>query len=301
MKGGEYTPMYLVGGSLGSGKTTLLQHLLQQELGRVAIVVNEFGEIGIDGQVLEGKNVRLIELSGGCVCCSLAGEFEAAIAELIATVNPDRILVETTGVAEADALVLDIEERLPLVRLETVIVVVDADVCRRFSRWGYVERTQIETADILLINKTDLVGREDLEEVRKRLRECREGAILIETSFARLDPGLIAVKPAAERRTAAIGTLHDHAYSTFTWESDLELERTGFEEAVASWPEEVYRAKGFVRLEDGLWLFNYVAGRWQLDPVGEGRPGVVWIGPGIEGLAAAIVARLEACAISREL
>jgi G3E family GTPase len=287
------TPMHLVAGTLGSGKTTLLRHLLAQDLGRAALIVNEFGELGIDGQVLEGRSLRLIELPGGCVCCSLAGEFAAAVEELCQTVGPELILVETTGVAEADALVLDVEEQLPGVRLETVIVLVDADVCLRFPRWGYTERTQIEVADILVVNKIDLVERSDLDEIRGRVRACNGRAALVETCQGRLDPGLIRGEYGPRPRVES--QAREHAFSSFSWTGAGELDRARFAEAVHGWPAAVYRAKGYVRLEGGLWLFNYVAGRWQLEEAAGGRPGLVWIGPALEGHQQAILAGMEQC------
>src|SRR5205814_5346790 len=104
------TPITLVAGPLGSGKTTLLRHILAVQPGKIAIVMNEFGEIAIDTKVIEGKSVRIAELGGGCVCCSLLGEFEAAVDEIIAHVKPDRIIVETTGLAEPEALMFNIQE-----------------------------------------------------------------------------------------------------------------------------------------------------------------------------------------------
>src|ERR1700731_4252753 len=107
------TPITIITGPLGSGKTTLLRRLLDSVSRKMAVVMNEFGEIAIDSKVIEGKNVRLVELAGGCVCCSLIGEFEAAVNEIIEIAAPSNIVLETTGVAEPEALVFDIEERLP--------------------------------------------------------------------------------------------------------------------------------------------------------------------------------------------
>jgi G3E family GTPase len=121
------TPLTVLTGPLGSGKTTLLRHILTAVPRKIAILMNEFGEIAIDAKILQGKNVEMADLGGGCVCCSLLGEFEAAVDEIIATVNPDHLVVETTGVAEPDALVFDIQESLPQVRLDGVITVMDAD------------------------------------------------------------------------------------------------------------------------------------------------------------------------------
>src|SRR5258708_38626084 len=94
------TPITIITGPLGSGKTTLLRRLLDSVSGKMAVVMNEFGEIAIDSKIIEGKHVRLVELAGGCVCCSLIGEFEAAVNEIIDAVDPRHIVLEATGVAE---------------------------------------------------------------------------------------------------------------------------------------------------------------------------------------------------------
>src|SRR5437867_7581458 len=105
------TPITLVTGPLGSGKTTLLRHILRTRPAKIAIVMNEFGEMAIDTKVMEGKNVRIAELGGGGVCCSLVGEFEAAVNEIIEKISPEMIVVETTGLAEPEALVLIFRKR----------------------------------------------------------------------------------------------------------------------------------------------------------------------------------------------
>src|SRR5512132_169173 len=97
------TPLTVITGPLGSGKTTLLRHIVATVPQRLAILMNEFGEIAIDSKIVLGKNIRIAELGGGCVCCSLLGEFEAAVDEILATVAPDLLVVETTGMAEPDA------------------------------------------------------------------------------------------------------------------------------------------------------------------------------------------------------
>src|SRR5687768_16537479 len=117
------TPLTVITGPLGSGKTTLLRHIIASARQRLAILMNEFGEIAIDSKIVAGNAIRLAELGGGCVCCSLLGEFEAAVREIIDTVGPDLIVVETTGVAEPDAVILDVQENLTSVRLDGVITV----------------------------------------------------------------------------------------------------------------------------------------------------------------------------------
>jgi len=157
------TPITLITGPLGSGKTTLLRHVLSLRPRKLAILINEFGEIAIDSKVLEGKSIRIAELANGCVCCSLQGEFEAAVNETLDTVDPERIIVETTGVAEPDALVFDIQDNLPRVRLDGVITIADADALARYPQLGHTARMQLEAADMVILNKEDLVSPEALE------------------------------------------------------------------------------------------------------------------------------------------
>ncbi|NEQ24759.1 MAG: GTP-binding protein, partial [Microcoleus sp. SIO2G3] len=87
------TPLTVITGPLGSGKTTLLRHILETVPKKIAILMNEFGEISIDAKIIQGKNVQMADLGGGCVCCSLLGEFEAAVNEIIDTVDPDQMVV----------------------------------------------------------------------------------------------------------------------------------------------------------------------------------------------------------------
>src|SRR5258705_9493856 len=113
------TPITLITGPLGSGKTTLLRHILATQRGKIAIVMNEFGEIAIDSKGVEGKNVRIAELGGGCVCCSLLGEFEAAGNQIIEKIAPARVVVETNGLSQPETLAFNIQEAAPQRRLAT--------------------------------------------------------------------------------------------------------------------------------------------------------------------------------------
>ena len=191
------TPITLITGALGSGKTTLLHHILATVPKKIAILMNEFGEIAIDRKIIEGKNIRIAELDGGCVCCSLLGEFEAAVNEVIDTVDPEMIVVETTGVAEPDALVFDIQESLPQVRLDGVVTVADADTLIRFPQWGHTLRMQIEAADTILLNKVDLVTPGQLRQAQEKLHRLNEAAPILPTKPFQVDADLFLELPAS--------------------------------------------------------------------------------------------------------
>src|SRR5215469_15396444 len=185
------TPITLITGPLGSGKTTLLRHILATQRERIAIVMNEFGEIAIDTKVIEGKNVRIAELGGGCVCCSLLGEFEAAVNEIIEKIAPERIVVETTGLAEPEALIFNIQEALQQCRLDGVVSVIDADMLIRFPELGHTTRLQIEGGDILLLNKIDLIEPGQIEPLETKLQEINPTAVIVRTERCVIDPELL--------------------------------------------------------------------------------------------------------------
>src|SRR5215510_11749096 len=271
------TPITLITGSLGSGKTTLLCHLLEVVPQKIAIMMNEFGEIGIDSQIIEGKNIRIAELGGGCVCCSLLGEFEVAVAEVIDTVHPDLIIVETTGVAEPDALIFEIQENVPQVRLDGVVTVADADAMVRYPRLGQTGRTQIEAADIILLNKVDLVAAEQLAEVTARLRQLNKDALILPTQRCQVNPDVLFGLSQAHEITPPPHP-HRTGIESFSYVSTATLERQCFEAFVEGLRPAVFRAKGFVHFPEGTFLFNYVAGRWELETFAEKPTTLVFIG-----------------------
>src|SRR5262245_9270122 len=261
------TPITLITGPLGSGKTTLLSHILATKASKIAIVMNEFGEIAIDTKVIEGKNVRIAELGGGCVCCSLLGEFEAAVNEIIEKISPERIVVETTGLAEPEALVFNIQDALPQCRLDGVVSVIDADMLIRFPELGHTTRLQIEGADILLLNKIDLIelASRTLLGLETKLREINPTAAIVRTERCRIDQELL-LGIGRERNISRPAHQHQLEFESFGFTSNKIFSRNCFEDFVSSLPGSVVRAKGFIRFADDAQLFNFVAGRWDLEP-----------------------------------
>ena len=288
------TPVTLITGPLGSGKTTLLRHLLDVVPQKIAIMMNEFGEIAIDSQIIEGKSIRIAELEGGCVCCSLLGEFEAAVTEVIDTVHPDRIIVETTGVAEPDALLFDLQENIPQVRLDGVVTIADADAMVRYPRLGQTGRAQLEAADIILLNKVDLVPAEQVAEVTARLRQLNADAPILPTQRCQTDPDvLFGISPAHE--VGPPQHRHQLDMESFSYVSAATLERGCFEAFVEGLSPTVVRAKGFVRFPEGTYLFNYVAGRWDLEAFAEKATTLVFIGEHVTRHQADLIEALKRC------
>jgi G3E family GTPase len=288
------TPLTVLTGPLGSGKTTLLRHILTVVPRKIAILMNEFGEIAIDTKILQGKNVEMADLGGGCVCCSLLGEFEAAVDEIIATVNPDYLVVETTGVAEPDALVFDIQESLPQVRLDGVITVMDADGMVKYPQIGHTSRIQIESADILLLNKIDLVSKQELATITDKLHTINEIASIIPTVRCQIDPDLL-FGIGRERLQSSLHHHHQPEFESFSYTSKAVYDRACFIEFADSLSSDVYRAKGFVQFAEGTHLFNFVAGRWDLELFEPSSTELVFIGKQITQQKFEICDRLKSC------
>ncbi|HEU0276177.1 MAG TPA: GTP-binding protein [Candidatus Udaeobacter sp.] len=295
------TPITLITGPLGSGKTTLLRHILDTRRARIAVVMNEFGELAIDTKVIKGKNVQIAELGGGCVCCSLLGEFEAAITEIIKNVAPEMIVVETTGLAEPEALVFNIQEALPQCRLDGVVSIIDADMLVRFPELGHTTRLQIEGADILLLNKIDLVDAKQIESLETRLCEINPSAPIICTDHCQIDPELLSGIPQSrEKKVAAPRHLHQPEFESFAFSSDSIFSCDCFISFADALPASVIRAKGFVRFADGTQLFNFVAGRWELEPFESNRTELVFIGKNITRQKSRILHVLRECQIKND-
>lgn len=286
--------MTVVTGPLGSGKTTLLRHILSVIPQKLAILMNEFGEIAIDTKILQGKNVEMADLGGGCVCCSLLGEFEAAVDEIITTVNPDRMVVETTGVAEPDALVFDIQESLPQVRLDGVVTVIDADGMVAYPQIGHTTRIQIESADLIVLNKVDLVSERELETITHKLQSFNDMASIAQTIRCQIDPDLLFGID-RQRLQAPLHHQHQPEFESFSYTSQALYDRALFTEFANNLSPSVYRAKGFVQFPEATYLFNFVAGRWDLEPFEAAATELVFIGKQIMTHRWDICDRLQSC------
>lgn len=256
--------------------------------------MNEFGEIAIDSKIIEGKNIRIAELGGGCVCCSLQGEFEAAVNEVIDKVDPEVIVVETTGVAEPDALVFNIHENLPQVRLDGVVTVADADAMMKYPQLGYTTRIQIQEADTILLNKIDLVTPENLDTLQEKLHQFNNMAPILYTQRTQVDPDLL-FGIVREREIQQPKHIHQPEFESFSHQTSATLDQSCFEQFADHLSEYVYRVKGFVRFSQGTYLFNFVAGRWELEPFQAEKSELVFIGKELKSQESKITEELKKC------
>ncbi|MDT7891568.1 MAG: GTP-binding protein [Thermoproteota archaeon] len=295
-------PIIIVSGYLGAGKTTFLRRIidnLDRINRKIAIIMNEFGEIAIDAEVIKGKAVNMIELQGGCVCCSLTGEFEYAIKEIKEKVKPDYIIVETTGIAEPDALLVNLEN-IQEVILDNIITIVDADSMVRFPEIGYTGRIQIEMADFILINKIDLVSEDDLKIVESKVRSINDRAVLFKTKYCNGDLdysmffGYFIEKEVKKREFI----VHDEIYDSIYIEFKGILDKEKFENFLLGLPKRVYRGKGFVIFQEGSYLFNYVAGRISYEKFDYSSNRILFVGEKIKEFEKEIENNLKECIIN---
>ncbi len=176
-------PVTIITGFLGSGKTTLLNHILTNQQGvRTAVLVNEFGEIGIDNELIVATGDDMVELSNGCICCTINNDLVEAVYKVLERKdNIDYVVVETTGLADPLPVALTFlgTELRDMTRLDSIITVVDAENFSLDLFNSQAAISQITYGDIILINKADLVDEEKLTHLEARLREMKEGARIL--------------------------------------------------------------------------------------------------------------------------
>jgi len=302
----ERIPVHLISGFLGSGKTTLLQHLLHHCLARglkPAVMMNEYGEVNIDGELLRGQGYAVREMTNGCICCTIGGTLGLALQE-VAALKPNVIFIEATGLADPVELIDQAtkEEVLPFVRLASLIAVLDPINFARFADEGHFGiRQQTKLADFVLVNKQDLTDTRTLETLVAQVRDINPRALILPTEHGAIDCNLLLnMKGEVTRPTARScqAPVHDH-FHTLTVLCEASFVRERFEHCMRSLPPTVWRAKGFVRFVGSgeQWMFQFVAGDFALewiDLLPEPPEHVVFIGKGFD--REALQEALWACA-----
>ena len=216
----------IISGFLGAGKTTLIKKLLSEALKgqQVVLIENEFGEIGIDGGFLKDAGVNITEMNSGCICCSLVGDFGTALKDVITKFNPDRIIIEPSGVGKLSDVIKAVQgvaEDAPI-ELNSLVTVADANKCKMYMKnFGEFYNNQVESAHTIVLSRTQNMKQDKLEACVAMIREHNKDAAVITTPWDELTgEQLLAVmeKPvsladmvmAEEEICPVCGGHHDH-------------------------------------------------------------------------------------------
>jgi G3E family GTPase len=257
-------PVTIITGFLGSGKTTLLNHILTQAGDRrVAILVNEFGDINIDSQFLLAVDEDMIELNNGCICCTINNNLTEAVWRILARREQvDYLVIETTGVADPLPIMQTFlaSELWSFTRLDAVLVVVDAEAFTPEHFESTAALRQVVYADIVLLNKTDLVNDSQIYTLEQQIQTIRKNPRILHTQFGKVPLSLIldVALPVSEtdETISAHSPDHSHTHShsehleadgfmAVSFESDRPFKIKRFQEFLDyCLPPEVFRAKG---------------------------------------------------------
>jgi G3E family GTPase len=253
-------PVTLIAGFLGAGKTTLLNHILSRDHGvRAAVLVNDFGSINIDAKLIVGVEGDTVNLANGCVCCTIRDDLVGACLGLLRRPEvPDHLFVELSGVSDpVPVLNTFLETQLAHVfSFNSLLSVVDAEQLPQLEgEMSRLARGQIGVADVVVLNKTDLVSADALARVKQLVQLVTPGSRIIETIQSRIPLELVfeggreVPQPRPEEDHHG-ERAHDHVFTTWSWTSDLPLSLPKLRSVLEQLPETVYRCKGVIHLEE---------------------------------------------------
>ena len=186
------TKIDIISGFLGAGKTTLIKKLLKEAYAdeQVVLIENEFGEIGIDGGFLKEAGIEIKEMNSGCICCSLVGDFGTSLKEVVTKYDPDRILIEPSGVGKlSDVIkaVQGVQDEVDI-KLNSYTTVVDAKKCKMYMKnFGEFFDNQIQYAGAIIMSRTDIASEKKVQESLELLRSLNKDAAIITTPIENLD------------------------------------------------------------------------------------------------------------------
>ncbi|MEE0861860.1 MAG: CobW family GTP-binding protein [Lachnospiraceae bacterium] len=202
----------IISGFLGAGKTTLIKHLLAHVYAgeNVVLIENEFGEIGIDGGFLKEAGIEIREMNSGCICCSLVGDFATSLKEVVTRYNPDRILIEPSGVGKLSDVIKAVENVKDELELEICykVAVIDVTKCKMYLKnFGEFYKNQIESASTVIFSRTDIAKAEKVEEALELVKSLNSDAAVITTPVTELEDATLV--NALKNEGAAKNLIHE--------------------------------------------------------------------------------------------
>lgn len=269
-------PLYIISGFLGAGKTTFIKNFLEAQSQKYlfgAVIQNELGEAGLDGKLISDE-CKVVEMDEGCVCCSLSGNLRRGINTIVGEFMPDFIILETTGAANPMNLTAEIHDLRDIVRFDSVTTIIDAHNLNESLEKYSIARDQVKAADILILNKTDGLGEEDITKMKTTLGSINKRALIYATEYGNINPALLYDQEInrTSANPAMSFTLHNNKTHTDDGLSGAavtlpeSINKEKFLNKVDNLPFDIFRIKGFLKFErdEKYSVFQYVAGRYEI-------------------------------------
>lgn len=269
-------PLTVISGFLGAGKTTLLNRLLTAPHGRrLAVLVNDFGRINIDAELIRSRTQDTIDLANGCACCSVAGDLARTLVELAQReAPPDAIVIEASGLADPRGIV-QVALANPALRLDGIVALADAETLLGQADDAACAKTllaQIDAADVVVLSKRDLVGDAAAAAARAWLEARAPGRPVVDAAHGDVPVDVVLGIESVNEHSAPIAAGHANAFESVSVACDRPLDRGRVRDWLRRTPGGVVRAKGILWIaDDGArrTVYQRVGSRWSLSPMGE--------------------------------
>ena len=315
------TEVIILSGFLGAGKTTLLKRILswKMDLSGTVVIVNEFGDLGIDRLLLKDSRSGIVELVGGCVCCSLKTDLILTLKKIWDEFNPNQIIIEASGVADPGAIIETIHDKTLKANMgaHKVLTILESDAWEHRENFGSFFLSQLKEADLILLNKIDNIEQNLIPKTLKEIHEAIPDAQIVPTTYCNIDPESLWIKrhikkdaekpdkyfhiPLDIEGNEKVGHDHNHEHSSyadsphkheaekmgfisFSFQSKELFDEGCFNQFIQGLPWELFRVKGFVRFPNRTVMVNYVGGEAEwADWTGVKETSLAFVGINVKG------------------